>query len=285
MSKNWLRNADDYTAQVEAKTRRWWCYKDSPSPAPAPDYQGAAEATASGNLEAARESTKANRVNTYTPYGSQTYTQLDPSDPQSQWRSDITLTPQAQQALDSQMRFSTGMGNLGEQQLGQVQGQGQPDLSSVQGVQDKAYQAYTSRLDPQWDQRQQATETQLANQGIAPGSEAYTNAMRDFNYGRNDAYQQANLGAIQTAPQTYQMAQDMYNQPLNRFNAFRSGTQVQNPTFSQGPQQPNAGGANFSGAAQQAGQYGQGIYNAGVGEANSFNSGLASLGGAAMMAF
>jgi hypothetical protein len=43
---------------------------DSP---PTPDYTGAANATAAGNLEAARAAAAANRVNQYTPYGSLTY--------------------------------------------------------------------------------------------------------------------------------------------------------------------------------------------------------------------
>lgn len=47
----------------------------TPSPPPAPDYTAAANATAAGNLEAARAATQANRINQYTPYGSLTYTQ------------------------------------------------------------------------------------------------------------------------------------------------------------------------------------------------------------------
>lgn len=38
-----------------------------------PDYAGAAQATAAGNLEAAKYATQANRVNQYTPWGSSTW--------------------------------------------------------------------------------------------------------------------------------------------------------------------------------------------------------------------
>ena len=41
---------------------------------PAPDYTGAAEATAKGNLDAARATAAANRTNQITPYGNLTYT-------------------------------------------------------------------------------------------------------------------------------------------------------------------------------------------------------------------
>ena len=42
------------------------------APAP-PDYAGAAQQTAQGNIEAARVATAANRVNQITPYGSLKY--------------------------------------------------------------------------------------------------------------------------------------------------------------------------------------------------------------------
>jgi len=41
--------------------------KSTPAPPPAPDYAGAAQQTAQGNLEAARATATANRVNQYTP--------------------------------------------------------------------------------------------------------------------------------------------------------------------------------------------------------------------------
>lgn len=52
----------------------------SSSPAPAPDYKGAAEATAAGNLQAAQAATEANRVNQVTPWGSLTYTKTTTPD-------------------------------------------------------------------------------------------------------------------------------------------------------------------------------------------------------------
>src|SRR5690242_8089755 len=87
----------------------WMCWKDSPSPPPAPDYKGAAEATAASQ-----------RVNQYTPYGTQTWSQGPSTQVQTgsfkgnpiygeqpgQWSSTTTLNPTAQHALDSQMQLS-----------------------------------------------------------------------------------------------------------------------------------------------------------------------------------
>ncbi len=234
------------------------------SPPAAPDYKGAAEATG-----------KSQQVSQYTPYGSQVYS-ADPTSP-SGYKATTTLDPKAQGALDAQMGLSKEMGNLAQEQIPGVREQySQPmDLSSVQDVADKSYQAQTSRLDPQWDARAEQQRTSLANQGLASGGEAYTNSMRDFNNARNDAYQQANLASIATMPQTYQLASSAYNQPLNTLNALRTGAQIQNPTFGQG-----LAATNYSGAAAQQGQYATGLYNADVSQANSQQAAAAQ---AAMM--
>ena len=239
------------------------CYqKDSPSPPPAPDYAGAARATQTSQM-----------VSQYTPYGNQVYSP-DASTP-SGYRSTIDLTPQSQRTLDSQMNVSENLGNLTEDQLGRVNQQyGQPmDLSSVQDVADRSYADQTSRLDPQWEQRKQQFDQQMANQGITAGGEAYDNAARSFGEQRNDAYTQARQQATANMPQTYQLANSIYQQPLNQLNAIRTGAQIQNPQFTTQP------GAPMLGAAQAQGQYNQGAYNAGVGQDNAMMGGLFSLGG------
>lgn len=53
-----------------------------------------------------------------------------------------------------------------------------------------------SRLDPQWDQREQQVRAQLAGQGLDPDSEAGRQAMGQFGRDRNDAYTSAMNGAI-----------------------------------------------------------------------------------------
>lgn len=265
---------------------RYW--KDSPSPAPAPDYQGAATATAAGNLEAAKYATAANRVNQYSPYGSSTYTQANPgSNDNPGWSQTISLSPVGQQLLDYTNQSALGLGQQQGQALQRVdQSLSQPlDVNGYKDATNQAYQNITSRLDPQWTQRASQQETQLRNHGLVPGSEAYDNAMRDFNNARNDAYTQANTQAMSYAPTAYQLDVAARNQPLNELNALRTGSQVTNPTFGQVPQQQATPGANMSQAAQSQGTYDQGLYNAGVGQANAFNSGLFSIGASALPYF
>lgn len=265
---------------------RYW--KDAPAAPPAPDYAGAATATAAGNLESAKYATAANRVNQYSPYGSTTYTQGNPdSDTDPQWRQDINLSPVGQRLLDYANDSALGLG----QQQGQALDRVNTSLSEPLGMDgadaatDRAYSNITARLDPEWEQQQKLQETKLLNQGLVPGGEAYDNAMRVFNQGRNDAYTQARTQAMNFAPQTFQLDVAGRNQPLNELNALRTGSQVTNPQFSNVPQQQATPGANMLGAAQAQGSYDQGLYNAGVGQANSFNSGLMSLAGAGLGAF
>lgn len=238
------------------------------SPPPAPDYGAAAQATQ-----------KSQMTSQYTPYGTQTY--LADSTSPSGFRSTIDLDPTAQKTLDTQIGLSNDLGQAARDYMPNVQQMfGKPmDLQSVDDVSNKAYGAMTARLDPQWQQAQTSEETKLANQGLRPGMEAYDNDMRVFNQGKNDAYQQANLGAISTMPQTYQLAASEYQQPLNILNALRTGAQIQNPQFSAQP------GANYSGAAQSQGQYDMNTYNQQVGQQNAMMGGLASLGSAGIGAY
>jgi hypothetical protein len=85
-----------------------------------------------------------------------------------------------------------------DSRLGQINGAGA--LPTGQEARDQAisgaYGQATSRLDPQWDQRDNARQVQLANQGLDPGSEAATNSGAQFGRDRNDAYTSAMASAI-----------------------------------------------------------------------------------------
>ncbi len=229
---------------------------------PAPDYAGAAEATAASNKENLTQQTWANRADQNTPWGSLTWnssTAVDPSTGQNvtRWTQNTTLDPRLQQAVDSQIDMQNQRSQLAGGLMGRVESEfSQPmqwgnaqqwggvpqagsmspqgidtsrmatpglqtslNFSGTQGVQgsdqsrqraeDAIYQSATSRLNPQWDQRQQQLQTQLANQGITQNSAAYTRAMDDFNRSRTDAYTQAQMNAITGAGAEAQRNQGM----------------------------------------------------------------------------
>jgi hypothetical protein len=274
-------------------------------PPPAPDYKAAAEQTAAGNLAAARQQTAANRVNSYTPFGSMTYTNLG----NDRWRQDVKLAPDQQKLLDMNTKTQLGMAGMQDAGLNAVkQAQSQPfSLNGVpqagqvydpQASTNTATESIMSRLQPMMDRQTNQTETQLANMGLTRGSEAWNNAKMDLNQSQNDARIQAalqgiNLGMQQSSlgfgqqQQAHQTGiQDLMlqrSQPLNELNALRTGSQLTMPTFQGAPQQGFTGGANYMGAAQNQYSAGMDAYNAAQAGQQGLMTGLGSLAGAAMM--
>lgn len=64
-------------------------------------------------------------------------------------------------------------------------------------VEDSLYRTATSRLDPQFQQREDQERTRLINSGVPEGSEAFRNAMDAFSRDKNAAYGDARDRAIQ----------------------------------------------------------------------------------------
>jgi len=84
-------------------------------------------------------------------------------------------------------------------------------------AEDAAYTKATNRLDPYYEQQMQKTELDLRGKGLRPGDAAYDRAMSGFSTGRNDAYEQARLGASQEGRTE---ADFSFNQLLNRSDAL-----------------------------------------------------------------
>jgi hypothetical protein len=112
---------------------------------------------------------------------------------------DTALTTQpsgyVQDALNKPFAFSNTQAALNPGQL-------------QQQAADTAYQSATRYLDPQFQRQQSGLESQLANQGITRGSEAWNNAMNQFGENKNQAYDQARS-------QAYTQGLSGANQALN----------------------------------------------------------------------
>lgn len=83
---------------------------------PAPDYTGAASATAAGNLQNLQYQTAANRPDIYTPWGSQTWSQ----DANGKWTQNVSLSPDQQASLDAQQKTQLNQSQLAQGLQGQV---------------------------------------------------------------------------------------------------------------------------------------------------------------------
>jgi hypothetical protein len=264
-------------------------FSDPPSPPPAPDYTGAANATAAGNLDAARAATAANRVNQVTPYGTLNYT-INGQDPYGNptWTATTALSDVGQQLLNNQNNASLGLGKTINSALGDVQNtMGQPfnpnlpqvGINAGQNYQDAAMQ----RLQPQIQQSREALNTQLANSGIPVGSEAWRRAQVAQGQKENDLLAANTTQGFNTGLAANQNAfnQQMtqYNMPLNTLSALRTGAQVQNPTFVNAPQQATTSGPDLLGAATAQGNYNTAANNAATASQSSLTGGLMNLAG------
>ena len=262
--------------------------KSSSAP-PAPDYAGAATATAQGNLQAAQAAAAANRVNQVTPYGNLTYNQNGTdSTGNPTWTATTSLSDIGQQLLDQQNNASLGLGTSINSQLGNVQNtMSQPfnpnlpqvGINAGQNYQDAAMQ----RLQPQIQQSREALNTQLANSGIPVGSEAYRRAQVAQGQKENDLLAANTTQGFNTGlaanQQAYNQALTNYNMPLNTLSALRTGAQVQNPTFQNVPQQATTAGADILGATTATGNYNLNASNAANAANSSMTGGLMGLAG------
>jgi hypothetical protein len=268
-------------------------YNGKDSAPPPPDYTGAANATAAGNLEAARATAAANRTNQITPYGNLTYTANPGTDPYGNtlYTATQTLAPAQQAILDQQNKLNQGLmttANTGLDYANQVLSQPGVDTSKLPSTGINPGQSYTDaimqRLAPQIAQENEQSDAQLANQGIAPGTEAYTNAKRVLQMGQNDRQLGAVTSGMNTGLNANQQAfqQQAYNQmqPINVINALRTGSQVANPNFVNTPQQANTAGPDLLGAAQAQYQGQLAQTNANNAASGGFFGGLMNLGGA-----
>jgi hypothetical protein len=263
----------------------------APAQAATPDYTGAAQQTAQGNLDAARAATAANRVNQVTPYGSLNYS-ITGSDPYGNptWTATQTLSPDQQQLYQSDIATQKGLGKLQEKGLGYVSNMLEQPFDTSKLVStgfdpSQSYQdAYMKRLAPQLAQSREQLDQQLANQGIKLGSEAYNRAKALQAQKENDIL----LGATTTGfdvgqkarQQGFQELAYQRNEPINTLNAVRAGSQVTGPQFVNSANQATTAGADYLGAAGLTGQANIANANAENARTNAMMSGLFSLGGA-----
>jgi len=268
--------------------------KSGGTPPPAPDYTGAAQATAQGNLQAARATQAGSLIGQNTPYGSLSYSQSGTDQfGNPMYTANVQLTPEQQQLMNAQQAGSMGYSTLANQGLMNSwntlanPGLNQSTLPQAPiNAGTTAQQAIMTRLQPQMTQQQNALNQNLANQGIAIGSEAWKNAQTQLGQQQNDLMNQAaytGVGMDQAARQQA-VQEQLGNQGamLNQLNALRTGGQVSMPQFMNTPQMQGVTGPDILGATAAQGTYNQGLYNAQAGQGAGMMGGLFGLGSAAI---
>jgi hypothetical protein len=295
-----------------------------PSAPAAPDPTVTAQAQTASNIDTAKANATLNRINQYTPYGSSTYdiTGYDSSGI-PRYSQTTSLSPVEQGLLNTYQAGQQNLGNIALGMQGQVANSYQNPIdtsqlpgvaskvnlgdtsSQIQQAQDAAYKGQTQYLDPQYARAQEQLQNQLSNQGIPQGSEAWNNAMNQFNEQKQAAYGNAGLQAVQAGNQEQNtlfgqglssadlqnqaQAQGMQqlfalrNQPLNEYNSLISGAQVQNPSFSATPV-ANQANTDIAGITNQGYQNQLAQYNAQTQAMNNLFSLGGNLGAAAILA-
>lgn len=202
----------------------------------APDPAATAKAQGAANVETAQEQARLAMTGQTTPWGTLDW-QEDPTSPSGQ-RAITTLSPDQQNLLDLANSLQGQYGQVAGEQLGRVADTfSQPfDLNAARGSEIADLQR--TFMDPQWDQRGEALQTDLLNRGIRPGSEAYDQETRRFDESRNHAYDQMFLDAW---GQANNAALTERNLPMQDLASLGIGAFPQQPGGIQLTQTPSPG--------------------------------------------
>jgi hypothetical protein len=265
----------------------------SSAPTP-PDPKQTSAAQTGTSVATALANANLQYVNQVTPNGNLTYSQSgtyqfkDPYTGQSydipQFTATQTLSPDQQKLYDLNNQTQQNLGQIGVDQsskIGSLLNTPFDPTTANKAVEDKIDALGSARLDPQFAKEQAALQTQLTNQGIRPGSAAWSAAMTQFQQGKNDAYNQLYLTGNQ---QAFQQAQATRNQPINEITALMSGSQVSQPNYVNTnmptiPTTDNAGLINSNYQQQQQN------YQTQLQQQNALLGGLFGLGAAGVYKF
>jgi hypothetical protein len=253
----------------------------------APDPYATAAAQFQQNKDQANFEARLNRYTQKNPLGEVSWINSGTPD-NPNWTQNTTLSPEQQSLYNSQMgtqnNLATQAGNYANRMPGMLSSDPQGgDLATRQHVE----AALMERLNPYLEQDRQALNTQLANQGLTYGGEAYGRAQQDMSRRVNDA----RLAVIGAGGDEMARAQQMENirrnQGLTELSALMQGSgNVNLPAYGggttiSGGAAPDIAGlinANYQAQLSQA--------NAGQSSKNGLMGGgmsaLGSLGGAAI---
>lgn len=275
----------------------------------APQFNSGAAASqqTTANANAAINQQRLNMVNQQTPYGSLNYTETGGTyDYDHNWIPQYTATTSLSPDQQKILEQTTGvqqqalglapnlLNNVGAATAKPIDFGGAPALpANGQAARDTAYNALMSRTQQQLDRQRSADATLAANQGIAPGSEAWNRLTQHNDQAATDASNQATINASQLAGQDLSQAQGIrnqwineqltqHNQPIQDLTSLLGiGGGVTQPSFQNTPQtNVNATDTNSLNMAAYQGQIAG--YNAQNATNNALMGGLFGLAGAGL---
>lgn len=224
----------------------------------APDPYDTANAQAASNRDTAITEYLLNTGTQVNPWGTVSYAQDGTRSFVDSNGKTVTMpsftqttkfTPEQQAIFDASQGAQKNLAGLAQNLSGQAASNlANPFTYNNHDAENWAFDLASQRITPQLQQQRAALETQLANQGVTPGSRAWEAAIAQSNQGQNDAYNQL---ALNGRSQAFNEALTMRNQPINEITALLSGSQVSNPAAqSQGMPQVGVGGTDVAGIIQ-----------------------------------
>lgn len=263
-----------------------------------PSAQSVSQAQTASNKDTAIAQAGLNSTNQQTPFGNLTYSQIGTwPDGTPRFQATTTLNPQLQSlfttGVGTQQQIGNTAQNLASQLPGQLQTLNQPQLQNVNGnfddVRQQTQDALLGRLNDQSGRDLTSLQQNLANQGIQQGSEAYTNAMKDYNLQLSDNRTNALLASNQAQQQAQDLAQSAVgfnnqnaqntfanqatanSQNINQLLSLLGGSQINSSPQFQSTPQTGISGTDVAGNAWNA-------YGAQQNQSNQFWNGLGAVG-------
>jgi len=192
-------------------------------------------------------------INQYTPTGKA----IDPNAYKVSPTGTGAQTSVQQQALDTTapQQLTTGQEKItptGQQTQGLANTTATTNEQAFAAQRDQIQAQLFARMQPEHDRQTAALQTQLANQGITPGSEAYKQAMQQL----GDQQSREQYDAMQTAgTEQARMQQGLLSQQQQAFGQTQAGQAAQNAALQNlFAQQQNAGQFGLSAQQQAFGQ-------------------------------
>lgn len=237
----------------------------SPPQTPVVDPGGASAGQAAATLGLGESAQAGSQVNQIGPTGALTYYQtgVGPNGVPT-YTAVQQLTPQQQELLNLQQMNMGIAGGAGGNMLANSFNMYSQDPTQVIGNQTSGIEGglmgeWLTSQAPWMQLSHDQLDTQLRNQGLMPGSQAYNNAMNQLNQSQMMGVAGA---ASQFQPTAFQEAQNLYGLPANLGMALSSFNQPGNVNLPETGQAPGYAAPNVLSAISTAQQ------------GNEFNTGL-----------
>jgi hypothetical protein len=236
------------------------------------------------NTNAGQSSQAGSMVNQVNPYGNLSYAQTGTSaNGTPLYTATTSLSPAQQQLLTELTGTQTTAGKQAGTLLKNANyGANPTDVigNGTTGLTGAAVAQQTAYLNPYFQTQTSQLDTQLRNQGFAPGQPGYDNAMRALQNNQNNTV----TGFIsQIEPQMFQQATQEYQMPAQMAESLAQFGAPTNPTqsFTSTPSL-NITPANLTQATANAQQAQQQTYQDQLAQNNAMMSGLFGVGSAVL---